>query len=159
VSERKTTIAVIGAGDASQREIARAEEVGRLIAERGAVLVCGGLGGVMEAACRGAKQAGGTTVGILPVYDRNAANPFVDYAVATGLGHARNVIVASSADAVIAVGGKTGTLSEIAFALKNGTTVVALDSWKMDPVRTPGGHYIIADSPEEAVKAAFDAIK
>ncbi len=159
MSERKRTIAVIGAGDASQREVARAEEVGRLVAERGAALVCGGLGGVMEAACRGAKQAGGTTIGILPAYNKNAANPFVDYAVVTGLGHARNVIVASSADAVIAVGGKAGTLSEIAFALINGITVVSLDSWKLDPARTPAGNYVIADSPEEAVKAAFDAIK
>lgn len=152
-------IAVIGASKASRREAECAEEIGRLIAGRGAVLVCGGLGGVMEAACRGAKQAGGVTIGVLPVYDRSAANPHVDYAIATGLGHARNVIVASSADAVIAVGGAAGTLSEIAFAMNGGITVVALDGWKLDETRIPEGAYLVADSPDDAVRKAFESIK
>jgi uncharacterized protein (TIGR00725 family) len=152
-------IAVIGASDASQREKAMAEEVGRLVAARGATVVCGGLGGVMEAACRGAKKAGGATVGIVPGNEKGAANEYVDYVVATGLGHGRNVIVASSADAVIAVGGKAGTLSEIAFALLKGLTVVSLDSWKIETTRIDAGNYVIADSPAEAVEKAFEAIQ
>jgi uncharacterized protein (TIGR00725 family) len=108
--------------------------VGRGLAARGAVVVCGGLGGVMEAACRGAKEAGGQTVGILPCTDRAAANPFVDTAVPTGLGEARNALVVRAADALIAVGGGYGTLSEIALALKAGKRVVGLDSWDIDGV-------------------------
>jgi uncharacterized protein (TIGR00725 family) len=108
--------------------------VGRELAERGAVVVCGGLGGVMEAACRGAKAAGGQTVGILPGSDRVAANPFVDVAIPTGLGEARNALVVRAADALIAVGGGYGTLSEIALALKAGKRVAGLDSWKIDGV-------------------------
>jgi uncharacterized protein (TIGR00725 family) len=108
--------------------------VGRELAARGAVLVCGGLGGVMEAACRGAKDAGGRTVGILPGTDRAAANPFVDAAIPTGLGEARNALVVRAADALIAVGGGYGTLSEIALALKAGKRVVGLDSWDINGV-------------------------
>jgi uncharacterized protein (TIGR00725 family) len=111
-----------------------AEAVGRELAARGAVVVCGGLGGVMEAACRGAKEAGGHTVGILPGTDRSAANPFVDTAVPTGFGEARNALVVRAADALIAVGGGYGTLSEIALALKAGKRVVGLDSWDIDGV-------------------------
>ncbi len=154
----KTYIAVIGAGRASQEEAALAEEVGRLVAQRGATLVCGGLRGVMEAACRGAKSADGTTIGILPGLDRNAANPFVDCAIATGMGHARNAIVASSADAIIAVGGRAGTLSEIAHALINGVTVVSLAGWEMDTARIPSADFRIARTPQEAVAAAFDKL-
>jgi uncharacterized protein (TIGR00725 family) len=111
-----------------------AEAVGRELAARGAVVVCGGLGGVMEAACRGAKQAGGQTVGILPGTDRGAANPFVDVAIPTGLGEARNALVVRAADALVAVGGGYGTLSEIALALKAGKRVVGLGSWDIDGV-------------------------
>ena len=111
-----------------------AEAVGRELAGRGAVVVCGGLGGVMEAACRGAQEAGGRTVGILPGADRAAANPFVDIAVPTGLGEARNALVVRAADALIAVGGGYGTLSEIALALKAGKRVVGLDSWEIEGV-------------------------
>ena len=111
-----------------------AEAVGRELAARGVVVVCGGLGGVMEAACRGAKEAGGHTVGILPGADRAAANPFVDRAVPTGLGEARNALVVRAADALIAVGGGYGTLSEIALALKAGKRVVGLGSWDIDGV-------------------------
>jgi uncharacterized protein (TIGR00725 family) len=124
-------VAVVGAGEASADELAAAEEVGRLLAAREAVLVCGGLGGVMEAACRGAKEGGGSTVGILPGRDRAAANRYVDVAIATGLGEARNALVVRAADVLIAVGGGYGTLSEIALALKGGTPVVGIGSWEL----------------------------
>src|SRR5207253_4054982 len=129
-------VAVIGAGDASAAELATAEDLGRELAGRGAVVVCGGLGGVMEAVCRGARAAGGTTVGILPGDDRSAANPHVTVAVATGLGEARNLLVVRTADAVVAVGGGFGTLSEIAFALRLGRPVIGIGTWELGP---PGG--------------------
>ena len=125
-----------------------AEEVGRLLAQRGAVVVCGGLGGVMEAACRGARDAGGTTVGILPGLDRGAANPHVSVAVPTGLGEARNALVVRAADALIAVGGAYGTLSEIALALKAGKPVIGLGTWEIDGVER-------AERPETAVETAL----
>jgi uncharacterized protein (TIGR00725 family) len=112
------------------------------------VLVCGGLGGVMEAACRGAKEAGATTIGILPGTDRADANPFVDVAVPTGLGEARNALVVRAADALIAVGGGYGTLSEIAFALKAGKRVTGLGTWDVEGVEAVG-------SPEEAVETVL----
>jgi uncharacterized protein (TIGR00725 family) len=127
-------VAVVGPGEASPDEIEAAERVGRELARRGAVVVCGGLGGVMEAACRGAKEEGGTTLGILPGVDRAAANPHVDVAVATGLGEARNALVVRAADALIAVGGAYGTLSEIALALKGGKRVVGVGTWEVDGV-------------------------
>ena len=123
--------------------------MGRELAARGAVLVCGGLGGVMEAACRGAKDAGGRTVGILPGTDRAAANPFVDTAIPTGLGEARNALVVRAADALISVGGGYGTLSEIALALKAGKPVVGLDSWDIEGV-------VAVDGPAAAVAAVLD---
>ena len=122
--------------------------MGRLLAERGAVLVCGGLGGTMEAACRGAKQAGGTTVGLLPGGSRSDANPFVDVAIPTDLGEARNALVVRAADAVVAVGGGYGTLSEIALALRAGKRVVGLGTWEIDGV-------VVADDPEAAVAEAL----
>jgi uncharacterized protein (TIGR00725 family) len=122
--------------------------VGRALAARGAVVVCGGLGGVMEAACRGAKDGGGVTVGILPGTDRAAANPFVDLAIPSGLGEARNALVVRAADALIAVGGGYGTLSEIALALKAGKRVVGLDSWDIEGV-------VAAPDPEAAVAAVL----
>jgi uncharacterized protein (TIGR00725 family) len=122
--------------------------VGRALGERGVALVCGGLGGVMEAACRGAKGAGGATIGILPGSDRAAANEFVDVAIPTGLGEARNALVVRAADAVIAVGGGYGTLSEIALALKAGKRVVGLDTWDIDGVEA-------VDSPVAAVEAVL----
>jgi uncharacterized protein (TIGR00725 family) len=121
------------------------------VAERGAVLVCGGLGGAMESACRGAKQAGGTTVGLLPGLDRADANPHVDVALPTGLGEARNAVLVRVADAVIAVGGGYGTLSEIALALRQGKPVIGLGTWEIEGVR-------FADGPEAAVRSAFDAL-
>src|SRR3954467_9862276 len=122
-------IAVIGAGNASADEERTAEAVGAHVAEAGAIVVCGGRGGVMEAACRGAKAGGGTTVGILPGTTRAEANPFVDTAIATGLGELRNGLVVRAADALVAVGGEFGTLSEIALALKAGKSVVGLGVW------------------------------
>jgi uncharacterized protein (TIGR00725 family) len=119
-----------------------------MLAERGAVLVCGGLGGVMEAACRGARQGGGTTVGILPGADRGEANEFVDVAIPTGMGEARNALVVRAADALIAVGGAYGTLSEIALALKAGKRVVGVGSWDIDGVEP-------VDSPEAAVESVL----
>jgi len=125
-----------------------AEEVGRALGERGVALVCGGLGGVMEAACRGAKGAGGATIGILPGSDRAAANGFVDVAIPTGLGEARNALVVRAADAVVAVGGGYGTLSEIALALRAGKRVVGLGTWEIDGV-------VAADDPGAAVAEAL----
>jgi uncharacterized protein (TIGR00725 family) len=115
------------------------------------VLVCGGLGGAMEAACQGAKQAGGATVGLLPGPDRAEANPYVDVALPTGLGEGRNLLVVRAADVVIAVGGGYGTLSEIALALRHGKPVVGIGSWEIEGV-------LPADTPEAAVQAAFDAL-
>lgn len=126
-------VAVVGPGGdtVDPALLARAEEVGARLAAAGAVVVTGGLGGVMEAACRGARSAGGTTVGILPGDDRAAANPFVDVAVATGMGELRNGLVVRSADALVAIGGGHGTLSEVALALKAGKRVVGLGSWEI----------------------------
>ncbi len=126
---RSLAIAVIGAGNAPEETRRLAFEVGREIARAGAVLVNGGLGGVMEAAAAGARSEGGHTLGILPGYDTAAANEHVEFAVATGMGEARNAIVVASADAVIALAGEGGTLAEIGFALKMGRSIVALDSW------------------------------
>jgi hypothetical protein len=129
--DRPLFISVIGENDPSPRLAALAEAVGAEIAAAGAVLICGGLGGAMEAACRGAHSRGGVTIGILPGSRHGDANPYVTYAIPTGLGHARNLLVARSAHAVIAVGGKYGTLSEIAFAKIEGTAVIGLDTWDL----------------------------
>jgi uncharacterized protein (TIGR00725 family) len=148
---------VIGPGDGvSAGEFEAAEEVGRLLAEGGAILVCGGLGGVMEAACRGARSAGGLTLGILPGRDRREANRYVEVAVATGLGEARNALVVRSADAVVAVGGAYGTLSEIALALKGGTPVVGLGTWELARGGVADTGVIRADSAAEAARTALD---
>jgi uncharacterized protein (TIGR00725 family) len=138
----------VGPGDASPDELAMAETVGRLVAQRGAALVCGGLGVVMEAACRGARAEGGATIGILPGLDRSAANPHVQVAIATGLGEARNALVVRAADCLIAVGGAYGTLSEIALALKAGKRVVGLNTWEIEGIMP-------VDSAEAALSAAL----
>jgi uncharacterized protein (TIGR00725 family) len=122
-------VAVVGPGDATAEQELLAERLGRGVAERGAILVCGGLGGVMAAACRGARSAGGTTVGILPGTERGTANEWVEVAIPTGLGELRNGLVVRAADVVIAVGGGHGTLSEVALALKGGVPVIGLDTW------------------------------
>jgi len=125
----KSFVSVIGASRATAGELKLAEEVGRELARRGAVLVCGGLGGIMEAACRGASEEGGLTIGILPGDDRNQANPYVQIPIVSGIGYARNATVAKTGQAVIAVGGGYGTLSEIAFALQSGIPVIGLNTW------------------------------
>jgi hypothetical protein len=124
-------VAVIGGSDASSEALDKAEAAGREIARHGATLVCGGLGGVMEAACRGCRDAGGTTIGILPGTDASEANPYVDVPVVTGMGQARNLVIVRTADAVIAIGGGFGTLSEMAFALRLGKPLVGIDTWSM----------------------------
>jgi uncharacterized protein (TIGR00725 family) len=144
---------VVGSGEGDSPA---AEAVGRELAARGAVVVCGGLGGVMEAACRGAKQAGGTTVGILPGYDREAANPFVDVAIATGLGEARNALVVRAADALVAVGGSWGTLSEIALAVRGGKRVVGIGTWELLRQGQAVDGVVPALSAEQAVGLALD---
>jgi uncharacterized protein (TIGR00725 family) len=142
----RVQVAVIGSG--AEHE-APAEEVGRLLAERGATVVTGGLGSVMAAAARGAKLAGGTTIGIVPGETRQGANEWLDHVVVTGVGHARNLAVVASGDAVIAVGGQWGTLAEIGFAHVLGRPVVILEpGWDLDGVAR-------ASSPEEAVELAL----
>jgi uncharacterized protein (TIGR00725 family) len=150
-------IAVVGAGNPHPGTDGAAFEVGRALGGRGAVLVCGGMTGVMEAACRGAKEAGGTTVGILPTSHRRHANPHVDIAIATGMGEMRNALVVRAVDAVIAVGGEFGTLSEIALALKIGVPVVGLQTWELAKPTGPVQAIVAADSPEDAVEKALAA--
>ena len=137
---RTAYIGVVGPGEASEAELASAEEVGAGLASLGAVVVTGGLGGVMEAACRGARSRRGRTLGILPGEDREAANGWVEIAVATGLGELRNGLIVRACDALVAVGGGYGTLSEVALALKLGRPVVGLGTWAVhgvDEVTTP----------------------
>jgi uncharacterized protein (TIGR00725 family) len=145
-------VAVVGSGSCSPQEAAVAERVGALLARAGALVICGGLSGVMEAACRGARAEGGLTVGILPGSDRAAANPHVAVAIATGLGELRNGLVVRAADAVIAVGGEFGTLSEIGFALKLGKRVVGLATWELS---RRSEAILRADSAENAVRLAL----
>ena len=150
-------ISVIGAGEPDPVIAGLAEEVGRELARRGATVVCGGLGGVMEATCRGAKSAGGTTIGILPGNDPAAANRWVDIPVCTGLGYARNVIVVRTGRAVIAVGGAYGTLSEIGHALADGIPVVALKTWTIARKGREDAGLIPAEDPVDAVEKALAA--
>lgn len=147
--------AVVGPGLASDDEAAAAEEVGRLLARAGAVVVCGGSTGVMEAVSRGAAGEGGTVVGILPGFDRAEANPHVTIAVPTGMGEMRNALIARTADVMIAVGGEFGTLSEIAFALKIGTPVIGLLTWDLVRRGEAVAGIEVAESPERAVELAL----
>ena len=148
-------VAVVGAGSCDPEMAAWAEEVGRSLGAAGAVLVCGGRGGVMEAACRGAKATGGLTVGILPGVDRSEANPFLEVALPSGLGEARNVLVVRAADAVIAIAGEFGTLSEIAFALKLGKPVIGLSTWQLVRSGQPVEAILRASDPADAVRQAL----
>ena len=161
-SKRKIFITVIG-GDrdsASPRACRQAEEVGRLIARAGAILVNGGLGGTMEAAARGAKAAGGLTVGILPGSKRETANQYIDIPIITGLGYARNKLVVKSGDAVIAIDGKYGTLSEIAFALGYGIPVIGLQTWELiDSSGKVDQGIINVQTPREAVQTAIKLVQ
>ena len=145
-------VAVVGSGTCSSQEADAAEQIGALLARAGVVLVCGGLSGVMEAACRGARREGGVTVGILPGNDRTAANRHVMVAIASGLGELRNGLVVRASDSVIAVGGEFGTLSEIGFALKLGKRVVGLGTWDLSG-RTDA--ILRASTAEEAVRLAL----
>jgi uncharacterized protein (TIGR00725 family) len=153
-------IAVIGSAQCDAHVAALARETGCEIARRGAILVCGGRGGVMEAACRGAKEAGGTTPhawgGILPGTERSDANPYVDMPIVTGLGEARNAIVVRTADAVVAVSGGYGTLSEIGFALKLGRPVVGVDTWELGHHGQPCEAVVQAHTPAQAVELALN---
>ncbi len=150
---KRVQIGVLGASSCGPDIEEAAYRVGKEIARQGAVLLCGGLGGVMEAASRGAKEAGGLTVGILPGASASDANPYVELKIVTDMGHARNVVLVRSADAVIAVSGGYGTLSEIAIARKIGVPCVGLQTWDLDP------GVVRADGPEEAVRCAMEKIR
>ncbi len=155
INKRKF-IAVIGGGQCSKEEARLAQAVGRELARRGAILVCGGLSGVMEAACKGASSEGGITIGILPGDNRQAANPYVQIPIVTGIGYARNVAVVKSAQAVIAVGGSYGTLSEISHALQSGIPVIGLNTWSLSRNAQQDDSIIPAENPTEAVDKALN---
>ena len=148
---KKVIIAVCGGHKCSKEVEHLAHKVGENIAKVGAILVCGGLGGVMLAVCQGAKQAGGLTIGILPSEDKNSANPYVDIAIPTGFGYTRNTLVVGAADVIIALPGEYGTLSEIAFALNAKKPVIGLQTWDIKGIMP-------ASNADEAVKLAMQAI-
>jgi uncharacterized protein (TIGR00725 family) len=150
-------IAVIGGGQAPADVLRQAEVVGRELAANGCVLICGGHGGVMEAACRGAAEAGGLTIGLMPEEDRSGANPYVRIPIVTGIGIARNRSIVLSADAVIAIDGGYGTLSEIAYALQAGKPVVGLGTWRITSKGIEDDAIVRVDDPVEAVKLAMEA--
>ncbi len=160
---RALRIAVSAPSTATDEELLIAGSVGRLLAERGCTLVCGGLGGAMAAACRGSREAGGVTVGIVPGYDDRAANPWVEHVICTGIGQARNTVVAATGQALIAIGGGWGTLSEIALGLRLGRPVVLIGGWAELLATEAGrariadleGTIIVAETPEAAVAAAI----
>jgi uncharacterized protein (TIGR00725 family) len=156
VSARAPYLAVIGSGVADPERDAQAEELGREVARRGGVLVCGGLGGVMDAACRGAREAGGVTVGLLPGRDRAGASAHLSVALPTGMGELRNGLIVRAADAVIAVGGEYGTLAEIGFALKLGRPVVGLSTWELRRRGRTVEAVVTAADPAGAVARALD---
>lgn len=152
-------ISVIGASSCDDETAALAEAVGRELAKRGATVVCGGLSGVMTAVCRGAREAGGTTIGILPGEDPKEANPWVDIPIATGMGHARNAIVVKTGLAVLAIDGAFGTLSEIGHALgqQDPLTVVGLRTWELSQHGEPDTSVIVASDPVDAVDKVMAA--
>ncbi len=156
MQKRPRVVAVIGSKEATGEEARLAEEVGRELAAHRVVLVCGGLGGVMEAACRGARSAGGLTIGILPGTSPDDANPHVTIAIASGVGYARNQAVVRSACAVIAVGGGYGTLTEIGYALDAGIPVVGLGTWQVSHRGRPDPPIIPATTAAEAVGRALE---
>ena len=152
---KQKIIAVIGGGQPSPQEVQFAEEVGRELAKQGVILVCGGLSGVMESACKGAQSEGGVTIGILPGESRQTANPYVQIPIVTGIGYARNVAVVKSAQAVIAIGGSYGTLSEIGHALQSGIPVIGLNTWSLSRNGQQDNSVILTQNPAEAVKKAL----
>jgi len=147
---RKAVIAVVGAGKCSKKLRDMAFEVGKYVAEHGGVVVCGGLGGIMEGAAKGAQKAGGVAIGILPTENKEDANEYVDYVIPTGFGEARNIMVVRTADAVVAFPGKYGTLSEMAFALHAKKPVIAINAWKL------GDEIVQVADPIEAAKRAME---
>ncbi len=150
-------ISVIGGSNPDKKALQLAEEVGRELARRGAVVVCGGLTGVMEAVCKGAKSMGGLTVGILPLSDPEEANPYVDIPICTGMGYARNIIVVKSGRAVIAIDGAFGTLSEIGHALGENIPVIGLNTWALSIDGRTDTSIIMAGDPVDAVEKALQA--
>ena len=157
MADRTLYVAVIGSGVADAQRDAEAEAVGHGLGSSGVVLVCGGLGGVMEAACRGARDAGGVTVGLLPGADRRGANPHLDIALPTGMGELRNGLIVRAADAVIAVGGEYGTLSEIALALKLRRPVIGVHTWELRRAGQTDRGVQVVESAAAAVAAAIAA--
>jgi len=155
MTNKKRFITVIGGSQCSAEEAKLAEEVGRELARQDAILICGGLGGVMAAACKGASSQGGTTIGILPGDRRQSANSYVQIPIVTNLGEARNVIVIKSAQAVIAIGGSYGTLSEIGHALRSDIPVIGLNTWSLSRNGQPDNSIIPAQNPAEAVRKAL----
>ncbi len=152
-------IAVIGGSDVSTKLARLAEEVGREIARRGAVLVCGGMAGVMEAACKGASEEDGLTIGILPGDNRKAANPYVQIPIVSGIGYARNVAVVKSAQAIIAIDGSYGTLTEIGYALQAGIPIIGLNTWSLSINDKQDKNIIPAKNAKDAVAKAMKLIK
>ncbi|HAZ31343.1 MAG TPA: TIGR00725 family protein [Dehalococcoidia bacterium] len=152
-------IGIIGGARCCLEVAEVAEETGRELARRGAILICGGLGGVMEAACRGASQAGGRTIGILPGDDPASANAYVDTPIVTGMGEARNVIIIKSVQAVIAIDGEFGTLSEIGYALRRGIPVIGLNTWSLSRDGKRVDSIILAENAIDAVKKALAAVQ
>ena len=159
MKDKNMFIGVIGGSDVSQEIAGLAEEVGREIARRGAALVCGGMGGVMEAACKGASEAGGLTIGILPGDSQREANPYVQIPIVTGIGYARNVAVVKTARAVIAIDGSYGTLTEIGYALQSGIPVIGLKTWSLSIDDKTDKNIIIVKNPKEAVDKAIALIE
>ena len=152
-------IGVIGGSNPPEEIIETAKETGRLIAKAGAILVCGGLGGVMEAVSKGAKEEGGLTIGILPGQNRKDANRYIDIALATGLGYSRNILVVLNSDALIAIDGSYGTLSEISYALIYKKPLFGLETWKLYQNQREDKRIVYCSSPQEAVQKAIQSIK
>lgn len=151
-------VSVVGESLAEKDIFQDAIEVGKLLAKAGIVVCCGGLKGVMEAVCKGAKSEGGMTIGILPSNDRNDANKYIDISIVTGLGFARNSIVVKTGQAVIALGGWYGTLCEIAYALDEGKPIIGIDTWEITKSGKKNEAIIVVKTPEEAVKKAIEKI-
>jgi len=149
-NSRKTIIAVVGAGKCSKKLRDMAYQVGKYVAEHGGVVVCGGLGGIMEGVAKGVREAGGVTIGILPSENKEDANEYIDYVIPTGFGEARNIMVVRTADAVVAFPGKYGTLSEMAFALNARKPLIAINAWKL------GNEIEQIDDPIEAARRAME---
>ncbi len=147
---RRKIIAVIGGSETTEKNLKIAEKVGSMIAEKGAILITGGLGGVMNAASKGANKANGLVIGILPTTDKESSNPYVDIPIATGMGEARNIVIARTCDCAIAIDGKYGTLTEIAYCLMFGVPVIGINTWEIP------APLIKAQNAEEAVRLAFE---